>query len=74
MLVVLKRKPVDCCTIQKRPQFFFTSLQIKFGGLKWAIRVVQNWQKQSVFGKCVILSNGASNGAIDPESGKSSVA
>ena len=40
----------------------------EFGGLELAIRLHQNLYRQSVFGKCVILSNHASNHGIDPES------
>ena len=39
-----------------------------FGGLERAIRLHQKFHRQSVFGKCVILSNEASKYGVDPES------
>ena len=67
-LVQTETETVTLMRRSKRDPNLLNILADEFGGLERAIRLHQNLYRQSVFGKCVILSNHASNHGIDPES------
>ena len=67
-LVQTETETVTLIRRSKRAPNLLYILADEFGGLDRAIRLHQNLYRQSVFGKCVILSNDALNHGIDPES------
>ena len=67
-LVQTEIKTVILMHRSKRAPNLLCILADEFGGLERAIRLHQKLHRQSVFGKCAIISNEASKYGVDPES------